>query len=83
MPWLQRANSTLAQMSLSFNLYPLIVQRPEKVLARKAAPKVRERRSFGNFCKVTQNPNFLKKCKGGTKGIFSKIAKKIAFASKG
>ena len=30
------------------------------------------------FCKVTQNPHFLKKCKGGTKGNFSKIAQKIA-----
>ena len=30
--------------------------------------------SYGNFCKVTQNPHFLKKYKGGTKGNFSKIA---------
>ena len=34
------------------------------------------------FCKVTQNPNFLKKCKGGTKGNFSKIAQKDALAEK-
>ena len=34
------------------------------------------------FCKVTQNPNFLKKCKGGTKGNFSKIAQKEAIAWK-
>ena len=34
------------------------------------------------FCKVTQNPNFLKKCKGGTKGNFSKIAQKVAFVGK-
>ena len=39
--------------------------------------------SYGNFCKVTQNPHFLKKCKGGTKGNFSKIAKKVALASMG
>ena len=28
------------------------------------------------------NPHFLKKCKGGTKGNFSKIAKKVALAEK-
>ena len=35
--------------------------------SKKAAPKVPEWPSYGNFCKVTQNPHFLKKCKGGTK----------------
>ena len=44
----------------------------------KAALKVPEWPSYGNFCKVTQNPHFLKKCKGGTKGNFSKIAQKVA-----
>ena len=37
---------------------------------KKAAPKVPEWPSYGNFCKVTQKPHFLKKCKGGTKGNF-------------
>ena len=45
---------------------------------KKAAPKVPEWPSYGNFCKVTQNPHFLKKYKGGTKGNFSKIAQKVA-----
>ena len=49
---------------------------------KKAAPKVPEWPSYGNFCKVTQNPHFLKKCKGGTKGNFSKIAQKDALAEK-
>ena len=40
---------------------------------KKAAPKVPESPSYGNFGKVTQNPHFLKKCKGATKGNFSKI----------
>ena len=62
-------------MALSSYKYALIAPRLEKILAQKAAPKVPERRSYGNFCKVTQNPHFLKKCKGGTKGNFSKIAK--------
>ena len=48
----------------------------------KAALKVPEWPSYGNFCKVTQNPHFLKKCKGGTKGNFSKIAQKDALAEK-
>ena len=77
-PWLQRANSTLAQMSLSSNLYPLIVQRPDKILAHKVAPNVPEWPSYGNFRKVTQNPLFLKKCKGGTKENFLKIAQIVA-----
>ena len=78
-PSLQGAKSTLAKMSLSSNLYPLIVQRVEKILAHKTAPKVPERRSYGNFCKVTQNPHFLKKCKWETEGNVSKIAQKVAF----
>ena len=69
-------------MSLSSNLNPLIVQRPEKILARQAAPKVPEWPSYGNFRKVTENPHFLKKCKGGTRGNFSKIAQKEALVWK-
>ena len=49
---------------------------------KKPAPKVPEWPSYGNFCKVTQNPHFLKKCKGGTKENFSKIAQKDALAEK-
>ena len=65
-------------MSLSCTLYPLILQRLEEILAHKAALRVPEGPSYGNFCKVTQNPHFLKKCKGGTKGNFLKIAQKVA-----
>ena len=53
------------------------MQRLEKILAQKAALKVPKWRSYGNFEKVTQNPHFLKKCKGGTKENFSKIAQKV------
>ena len=80
MPSLKRPKSTLAQMALSSNQYALKVQRLDKILAHKAAPKVPEWPSYGNFCKVTQNPHFLKKCKEGTKGNFSKIAQKVALA---
>ena len=79
---LKRPKSTLAQMALSSNLYPLRVQGLDNILAQTAAPKVPEWRSYGNFCKVTQKPHFLKKCKPGTKGNFSKIAQKDALPKK-
>ena len=50
------------------------------ILALTTAPIVPEWPSYGNFRKVTQNPHFLKKCKGRTKGNFSKIPQKVAFA---
>ena len=65
-------------MALSSNKYAHKLQKLEKILAQKAASKVPEWPSYGNFCKVTQKPHFLKKCKGGTKGNFSKIAQKVA-----
>ena len=64
-------------MALSSNKHGLRVQRLEKILVQRAALKVPEWRSYGNFKKITQNPHFLKKCKRGTKGNFSKIAQKI------
>ena len=58
------------------------MQRLEKIFAQKAAFKVPKWRSYGNFEKVTQNPHFMKECKGGTKGNFSKIAQKVHFVWK-
>ena len=49
---------------------------------KKWLQRVPEWPSYSNFRKVTQNPNFLKKCKGGTKETFSKIAKKVALVCK-
>ena len=57
------------------------MQKLEKILAQKAAPKVLEWPSYWNFRKVTQNPHFLKKCKGGAKENFLKIAQKVALVS--
>ena len=71
-PLFERPKSTLAQMAISSNQYALKVQRLENILAQTAALKVPEQPSYGNFCKVTQNPHFLKKCKGGTKRSFTK-----------
>ena len=67
-------------MALFSSLYALKGQRLEKILAQTAALKVPEWPSYGNSRKVTQNPHFLKKCKGGTKENFSNIAQKDALA---
>ena len=45
--------------------------------------KSKEWPSYNNFRKVTQNPNFLKMCKGGTKGNFSKNRPKSSPRLKG
>ena len=58
------------------------MQRLGKILAQKAAQRVPELPSYGNFRMVTKNPHFLKKFKGGTKGNFSKIAQKVALVWK-
>ena len=65
-------------MALSTNLDAIKVQTLETILAQTARPNVPEWPSYGNFREVIQNPHFLKKCKGGTKGNFSKIAQKVA-----
>ena len=57
-------------MALFFNQYALKLQRLENILPQTAAPKVPEWPSYGNFCKFTQNPHFLKKCKGGQRKFF-------------
>ena len=64
---------------LSSNYYALKEQRLEKILAQTAVLKVPNWPSYGNSSKVTQNPHFLKKCKGRTTGNFLKIAQKVAF----
>ena len=69
-------------MALSSNLYAFKVQTLENILAQSAVPKVPEWPSYYNCREVIQNPHFLKKCKGETKGNFSKIAQKVAFVWK-
>ena len=66
-------------MALSSNLDAFKVQTLENILAQTAAPNVLQWLSYGNFCEVIQNPHFLIKCKGGTKGNFSKIFQKVDF----
>ena len=69
-------------MALSSNLHALKVQRLDKILNQTAAPKVPEWPTYGIFRKVAQDPRFLKKCKGGTEGNFSKIAQKVSLVLK-
>ena len=44
---------------------------------------VSERPSYGNFRKLTQNPHFLKKCKGGDQGKFFKNRPRSCFRLEG
>ena len=71
-------SSTLAEMVLSSKYYAFKLQRLDNIVAQKAAPKVPEWPSYGNFCKITQNPHFLKNCSGGTTGKFSNVTQKVA-----
>ena len=64
-------------MALSSNFDAFKVQTLENNLAQTAAPNVLEWPSYGNFREVIQNPHFLKKYKGGTKGDFSKVLQKV------
>ena len=70
-------------MTLSCNQYALIVQTIEKILAQKAARKVLEWPSYGNFGKVTQQPHFLKKERRGDQGKFFKNRPKTSPRLKG
>ena len=65
-------NSTLAQMSLSSKLYLLITQRLQNILAQKAAPKLPERPSYGNFWPLHPKPAFSEKVQRGDQGKFFK-----------
>ena len=69
-------------MALFFNQYALRLQKLENTFPQTVAPKVPEWPSYGNFCKVSQKPHFLKKCKGGNKGNFSNIPQKDALTEK-
>ena len=59
------------------NLHAFKVQTLENIFAQTAAPNVPEWPSYGNFREVIQNPHYLKKRKGGTKGNFSKIVQEV------
>ena len=50
---------------------------------KKAAPKVPEWPSYGNFCKVSQNPHFSENVQRGNKGKFFKNRPKSSPCLKG
>ena len=50
---------------------------------KKRLERVPEWPSYSNFCKVNQNPHFLKKCKGGDQGNFFKDCPKSSNRLKG
>ena len=56
------------------------MQRVEKILAHKEAPKVPEWPIYGNFRQVTQTRIFVKSAKGGPGKIFQKLHLKVALA---
>ena len=69
-PLFERPKSTLAAMALSPVQYALKVQRLDKILAHKAAPKVPEWPGYGNFHqaqtavpKVPELPSYGNFCK--------------------
>ena len=55
-------------MALSSNKYAFIAPRLEKIMAQNTAPKVPEWQSYGEFCKVTLNPDFSEKVERGDQG---------------
>ena len=54
MPSVKRNKRTLMKMALSSIQYAIKVQTLDKILAHKAAPKVPEWPSYGNFGEVTK-----------------------------
>ena len=82
-PSLQRAKNTLVKMSLSSNLYPLIVQRLDNILALKAAPKVSEWPSLAKFWQGHPIPAFSEKVQRGDQGKFFKNPPKGSLRLKG
>ena len=81
-PCLKGTKALWRKLNYSLNKMHLKCKRLENIFAQTAALKVYEWASYGNYRKVTQNPHFLKKCKGGTRRNFPKIAQKDGLAYK-
>ena len=71
-PSLQRAKSTLARMSLSCNLYPLILQRLEKIFGAKGGSKSAQMARLWQFLQGHQKPAFSVKVQSGDQGKYFK-----------
>ena len=77
-PSLQRAKRTLVKMSLSCNLYPLILQRLEKILGQKSGSKSARMAKLWQFLQGHQKATFSEKVQTGDKEkSFQKSPKKM------
>ena len=72
MPSLKRPKRTLAQMALSSNQYALKVQRLEKILAQKAAPKSARMAKLLQFLQGHPKLAFSEKVQRADQGKFFK-----------
>ena len=68
----ETAKSTLAEMALSSNQYALKVQKLEKILAQKAAPKSARMAKLLQFLQGHPKPAFSEKVQRGDQGKFFK-----------
>ena len=70
-------------MSLSSNLYPLIVQKLEKILAQKTAPKLPQIAKLWQFLQGHPKPTFSEKVQRGNQEKFFKSRPKGSLRLKG
>ena len=82
-PLLERPNSTLAQMSLSSNLYPLIGQRLEKKKKKKTGSKSARMARLWQFLQGHPKPAFSEKVQRGDVEKFFKNRPKSSPRLKG
>ena len=83
MPSLKRRKSTLAQMALFSNLYPLKLQRLEKILRQTRGAKSARMAKLWQFLQGHPNPAFSVKEQRGDKGKFFKNRPKSSPRLKG
>ena len=79
----ETAKSALAQMALSSNQYALKVQRLEKILAQKAAPKSARMAKLLQFLQGHPKPAFSEKVQRGDQGKSFKNRPKSSLRLKG
>ena len=82
-PSFERAKSTVAQIASSSNHYALKVQRLDKILAHKAAPKLPQRVKLWQLLEGHPKAAFSKKVQRGDQGKFFKNRLKTSPRLKG
>ena len=81
-PRFKRPQSTLAKMALSSNLNAVKVQRLQKILAQKAAPKSTLITKLCQFSQGHPKPTFSEKVQREDQGKFLKNRRKSSFRFK-